>query len=83
MQGWPLVNVKDIKTGVKLYIIWLVGIDGTKVFKLLCGYFGSKVNYLKQKQVAFEKAFVICSEKAMMPFFDLQFSEVLRIVQEN
>ena len=34
-------------------------LDGTKVFKLLCGYSGSKDNYHKQNQVPYEKG--ICN----------------------
>ena len=61
----------------------LTRLDGTKVFKLLCGYSVSTANYHEQNNIPYEKVFVISSEKLMTPFFDLQFFDALRIVQEN
>ena len=59
-------------------------LDGAEVLILFCGYPGSKGNYQKTKPVLreLEKVFVIYSENFDV-FFYLQFSGIMRIIEEN
>ena len=52
-------------------------LDGTNVFKLLCGYSGSKDNYHKQSECSTWKRYLWYrySAKMMTSFFELRFSK--------
>ena len=65
-------------------------LDGAKVFILLYAlvYYFTYITLdqnatTKKNNASYEKVFVLYSEKDMTSYFDLRFSGVLRIIEEN